>query len=258
MGSGNNRIFNIISLVFVVLSVGWILYSVFSLMRPAPVDPNRLLIAPTEAVLPTLTPSPFIPTLPPTFTPTPTNTETPSPTSTETPVPSPSSTITDTPAPTLTPSITPTPSVSPTFTPQPTSTGPTATVPTPPSPYQFELFNNTVEFRPNFAAPSAGCLWQGIGGRVRGLDGNEVAPGTFTVRVVDSTNTFFQTVQVGSNTQYGSLSGWEVRVADQINTNTYFVTLFTQLGTQVSDSIQVTFPSNCDQNLAFLDIVRVR
>ena len=110
----------------------------------------------------------------------------------------------------------------------------------------------------NFAAPSAGCLWQGIGGRVRGLDGNEVAAGTFNVLVFDSTNTFSVTVPVGSNTQYGSLSGWEVKVGDQLSTATYFVTLFTATNAQASERIQVTFPSNCNQNLAFLDLARVR
>lgn len=93
---------------------------------------------------------------------------------------------------------------------------------------------------------------------MRGLDGNELAAGTLNVVVIDSTNTFSQTVPIGSNTQYGSISGWEVRVADQINTGTYFVTLYTSTNTQVSDRIQVTFPSNCDQNLAFLDLQRMR
>jgi hypothetical protein len=259
MGGGNNRLYDIISIVFLLLTFGFVIYVVISLSRPVPVDPNAFSAAdlPTPLAFPTFTPTSVVPTLPPSFTPTSTNTETPTPTLTETPVPLPSSTITDTPAPTLTASVTFTPSVSPTFTAQPSPTGPSATPPPVLSPYPFEAVGG-IQFMRNFAAPSAGCLWQGIGGRVRGLDGNELAAGTLNVVVIDSTNTFSQTVPIGSNTQYGSISGWEVRVADQINTNTYFVTLYTSTNTQVSDRIQVTFPSNCDQNLAFLDLQRMR
>ncbi len=260
MGSGNNQLYNIITLVFVLLTIGMVLYVVVTLLGPAPADPNAMTAADLPQVLsfPTFTPTSVVPTLPPTFTLTPTDTPTTTPTFTGTPIPIPSATITDTPAATLTPSITPTPSVSPTFTPEPSSTGPTATLPATQSPYPFTLINNAVQFMPNFAAPSAGCLWQGIGGRVRGLDGNEVAPGTFNVLVIDATNTFNQQVPVGSNTQYGTLSGWEVRVGDQISPSTYFVTLYTQSNVQVSERIQVTFPSNCNENLAFLDFARVR
>ncbi|MFN8374858.1 MAG: hypothetical protein U0694_18505 [Anaerolineae bacterium] len=260
MGSGNDRIYNIISIVFLLLTVGVFAFVVARLASPAPQDPNALTAAglPTPLSFPTFTPSPLVPTLPPTFTLTPTDTPTLAPTLTETPRPLPSSTITDTPAPTFTPSITPTPSTSPTFTAQPSPTGPTATLPATESPYPFTLFNDQIQFMANFAAPSAGCLWQGIGGRVRGLDGNEVAAGSFNVLVFDATNTFSQTVPVGSNTQYGSISGWEVRVGDQISPSTYFVTLYTASNVQVSERIQVTFPSNCNENLAFLDLVRVR
>jgi hypothetical protein len=259
MGGGNNRLFDIISIVFLLLTFGFAIFVVIKLLGPAPVDPNAFTVAnlPPTLGFPTFTPTSVVPTLPPSFTPTSTNTETPTPTLTETPVPLPSSTITETPAPTLTPSITPTPSVSPTFTEQPSPTGPTATLPPVVSPYPFEAVGG-IQFMANFAAPSAGCLWQGIGGRVRGTDGNELAAGTLNVLVYDSTNTFSQQVAIGSNTQYGSISGWEVKVADTINTNTYFVTLYTQSNTQASERIQVTFPSNCNQNLAFLDLQRVR
>ncbi|NWF71131.1 MAG: hypothetical protein HXY40_18770 [Chloroflexi bacterium] len=253
-----NRLFNIITVVFLLLTVGFIVFVTLQLLAPPPPPPGALAALPTAFVLPTLTPTSVVPTLPPTFTLTPTNTETPTSTLTPTLAPSASPTITNTPAPTLTPSITPTPSASPTFTTEPSPTGPTATLPPTESPFPFQLPLG-VQFQPNFAAPSAGCLWQGIGGRVRGLDGIELPAGSINVVVFNETNTFSRTVPIGSNTQYGSVAGWEVRVGDTISPDTYFVTLFTaSSNVQVSERVQVTFPSNCDQNLAYLDFIRAR
>jgi hypothetical protein len=126
------------------------------------------------------------------------------------------------------------------------------------SPYPFQLASGQVEFFANFGAPSAGCNWQGIGGRVRGLEGNEVAAGTLNIVVYSADNTFSQTIPVGSNRQYGSLSGWEVRTGDSVSESAYFVTLVTLSGTQASERIQVAFPGTCEANLAYLDLIRVR
>jgi hypothetical protein len=125
------------------------------------------------------------------------------------------------------------------------------------SPYPFQLAA-PVTFMANFANPTAGCNWQGIGGRVRGLDGIELEAGRLNVMVFDVDNTFSQTVPIGRNTNYGVLSGWEVRTGDSANEGAYFVTLLTPSSTQVSERIQVSFPGNCNQNLAYLDFVRVR
>jgi hypothetical protein len=254
MGSGSARIFNIISLVFVLLTVAALIFVVARLASP-PVNSGVVIQVPTAIVLPSITPS-FTPsvTLPPTFTPT--GTETPTPTASVPPTASqaPSATITETAGPTDTPSITPTPSVSPTFTPSASPTGPTPTSPPTLNPFLFDLRDSQVIYTQNFAAPAAGCLWQGVGGTVAGFDGNPLAG--FRVHVfgpqVD------QTVESGSNTLYGQGSGWEVPVGNQINAQTYFVELQSPQGTIVSPRIQVTFPSDCARNLALVNFYQTR
>jgi hypothetical protein len=136
-----STIFNFISIVFLVLSVGWIIFVVTRLMGPPVTDPRiaNFVLPPTQE-LPTLTPTNTpLPTDTPTDTLTPTITLSPTETPTITPTLAPSATITDTPMATLIPSETPTPLA--TFTSQPTATptGPTPTVEPPPSPYPFRL-----------------------------------------------------------------------------------------------------------------------
>lgn len=184
-------------------------------------------------------------------TPIPTETLTPTVTPSTTPTIAPTPTITDTPGPTLTPSETPTPEA--TFTPtlEPSPTGPT---PTPPFPYLYNLAEPPVFVR-NFAN-SAGCAWQGIGGKVTGLDGTERAG--LVVAVFSQDGSFNASTITGTNTLYATISGWEVKVADTINANTYFVELRSGGGTPISPQIQVTFPSNCDQNAALINFIQVR
>jgi hypothetical protein len=99
MGQGGARIFNLISLLFLLLTCGMVAFVSLRLSQPAPVNTAPTLVLPTSLALPTLTP-----TFTPSFTPEPTLTLTP----TETPLPS------ETPQ---TPSPQPT---QPTFTPTPT------------------------------------------------------------------------------------------------------------------------------------------
>lgn len=61
----------------------------------------------------------------------------------------------------------------------------------------------------------------------------------------------------GSNTLYGD-GGFEVQLANGINTQIYIVQLFTSLGTPVSEQIQVTFPGTCEGNLALLTFQQTR
>jgi|FLYN01.1.fsa_nt_gi hypothetical protein len=254
MGTGSARIFNIISLVFLALTVVAIIFIISRLAGP-PVTPQQVAQLPPTLALPTLTPSltPTI-TLPPTFTPIPSPTATPTETDTPTATLAPSATITDTPGPTDTPSITPTPSVSPTFTPSATPTGPTNTPQPTLNPFLFALRDNQVIFTQNFAVPAAGCLWQGLGGTVAGFDGTPLAG--FRVHVFGPN--IDQTVESGSNTLYGQGSGWEVPVGNQISNQTYFVELQSPQGTVVSPRIEVTFPSDCARNLALVNFYQTR
>jgi hypothetical protein len=253
MGTGTVRIFNIISIIFLVLTILAVIFFVSRLAGPPIAQPVAQL--PPTLVLPSLTPSltPSV-TLPPTFTLTPTDTLTPTPSDTATATSAPSATITDTAGPTDTPSITPTASVSPTFTPSVTPTGPTNTPEPTLNPFLFALRDDQVIFTQNFAAPAAGCLWQGIGGTVAGFDGNPLSG--FRVHVFGPN--IDQTVESGSNTLYGQGSGWEVPVGNQISVATYFVELQSPQGTVVSPRIQVDFPSDCARNLALVNFYQTR
>lgn len=185
---------------------------------------------------------------------TPTFTPTVTPTATATETPSLTPTITNTPGPTDTPSATPTPSVSPT--PSATETPDvTATPPPPtPSPYLFAL-RNEIEFIPN--ANVAGCAWTGVSGSVLRQDSQPVTE-QYRIRVFSDTGDFENTALTGSNTLFGEISGWEVPVANVLNTRTYFVRVESLGGTPISDNIRVTFPGDCAQNRAVVRFIQTR
>ncbi|MBZ0275961.1 MAG: hypothetical protein K8I60_07450 [Anaerolineae bacterium] len=254
MKSSSGAVFNIISIIFLVLTIGVVIVVATRLAGPAAVVQDIADI-PTSAALPTVTPSNTpTNTLPPTFTLTPTDTLTPTNTYTATAPPTSSPTITDTPSATFTPSNTPTPSISPTPTATATATGPTDTpVPTL-SPFLFELRDNQVIFTENFQnRASVGCAWQGIAGQVSDENGSPLNGLRVHVFGVD----IDRTVTSGDNTLIGA-SGWEVPVDTKINSNTYQVELMTQVGTVVSQRITVTFPQDCGKNLALVNFRRTR
>jgi hypothetical protein len=253
MGSGASRIYNIVTLIFVLLTVIMIVF-VISKMASPPVTPRAVAQLPPTLVIPTATAtlSPT-PTFPPTFTTTPTDTLTPTASSTPTETLAPTSTITDTPGPTDTPSMTPTPSVSPTPTPTETPTGPSPTPPPTLSPYLFDLRDNQVALTKNYAN-SAGCAWQGIAGQAFDQNGSPIPTG-YRVHVFGADIDRF--VDLGSNSLYGP-GGWEMPVDNKINGKTYYVELQSPGGTSISPRITVTFASNCDQNLALVNFRQVR
>ncbi|MCA0458717.1 MAG: hypothetical protein LCI00_32485 [Chloroflexi bacterium] len=256
MGDGKASIYNVISLVFLALTILVIVFVISRLAGPPVERQQEVGSVPTVAALPSLTPTP-IPTtgLPPTFTFTPTDTLTPtttlSPTATASIAP-PTSTITDTPRPTEPPTVTPTPSVSPTPLPTETPTGPTPTLAPTQNPYLFELRQGQVVLTQNYGN-SAGCAWQGLGGQVFNtegipLDGLKIHVfGTNFDRIVDS----------GSNSLYGP-GGWEVPVDNKISAQSYYVELMSPGGTVVSDRIPVTFPSDCARNVAVVNFIQTR
>jgi hypothetical protein len=63
---------------------------------------------------------------------------------------------------------------------------------------------------------------------------------------------------VGSNSEYGAASGWEVAVDQQPNTQLYFVVLESAIGTEISPRIQVQFPGNCNGNVAIVNFRQQR
>jgi hypothetical protein len=250
---GNTRVYNLITLLFLILTVGFIIFVVLRMAGP-PATPQEEAQLPTPVVLPTLTAS-FTPTstLPPTFTLTPTDTATPTVTPTETPTITPSPTITDTPAPTGTPTVTPTPSVSPTPQPTFTPTGPSATPPPTVSPYLFDLRQGSAIYTQNFAN-SLGCAWQGIGGQVFDINGGPL--NGYRVHVFDGVG-LDRYVDSGSNTLYGP-GGWEVPVDNKIAPSQFFVELLSPGNTAISPRITVNFPSDCTKNLALVNYIQVR
>jgi hypothetical protein len=252
MGKGNARIFNLISIVFLVLSLIVIILVVTRLLGPA-IAPKAVGSLPTPFVLPTETPTnTLIPTQPPTFTLTPTDTLTPTNTETPTLTITTSATITDTPAATDTPSMTPTPSISPTPSPTETPTGPTETSAPTLSPFLFDLREGNVIFTSNFAN-SAGCAWQGVGGQVFDMAGSPMSGLRLHVFGAD----IDRRIDSGSNSLYGG-GGWEQPVDNKINGNTYYVELESQGGTVISPRVTVPFPSDCSKNLAMVNFIQVR
>lgn len=256
---GSDRIFNLVSILFVVLTVVIAVFVGLRLVSPPPTDTVDASLLPTAGVIPTITPT-FTPsntptTLPPTFTYTPTDTPLPSATFTQTLTSAPTNTITPTPSPT--PLISATPTITPSPTPSFTPTGPTPTLLPSVPPFLFDLREP-----PTFVANtfnSAGCAWQGVGGQVFGMDGNEITNGAnFRVRVFSVSTQFDEVVAVGSNSQFGPLSGWEVQVSNVISTNFYFVQLETVNRTVISPRIEVRFPSDCNANVALVRFVQVR
>ena len=210
-------------------------------------------VLPTAVFIPTITPLPPSntprPTLPPTFTPIPSVTPTLSPTPTLTPTITTTATITDTPTPTFTPATTDTPTPTWTFTPSATSNIPSATPTETRSPYPFAVRGGQVVFTVN-TYNQQGCAFQAIAGQVLndrgvGLDGIRVA-------VIETGTQSDPRSSVSGNAGTYGQGGYEVVVDSQINGRTYVIQLQTQSGTELSEPYTVTFPSNCDQNVALI------
>ena len=277
MGQGRAQIYNLISTLFLVLSIAMIVLVAVRMAGPVSARPRAQVAVPTVAILPS-------PTLTFTWTPSATTTFTLTPSQTITPTIAPS--ITWTQIPTLTPSLTftvppsatlgPTSTISPippsltiapsetitttldvTATQTPSETAilndftPIATQP-PPSPFPFVLKDNQVIYTMNFAN-TAQCAWQGIGGQVFDLNGQPL--GQMRVHV------FGQGVDLytasGSNTLYG-LSGWEIPLSTTLTSNSYIVELQSAQGTIISPQVTVTFVPDCSKNLALVSFQQTR
>lgn len=269
MGQGSARVYNFISLFFLLLAFVVLLVVFVQMARPAAPRPTPVVNIPTVAALPTVTPTdtPTITALPSwTFTPTstetatntgeptltPSNTYSPTFTFTQTFTASntftavPSLTITQTITPSLTLDVTNTDTLTPTrdFTAQPTEP--------PPSPFPFDLKDGQVIFTSNFAN-TAGCAWMGIGGQV--FDINDQPLTQIRVHVFGSG---IDTYAVsGSNTLYG-ISGWEIAVSNVVTSASYLVELQTSQGTIISPQVPVTFVPECGRNLALVNFKQLR
>jgi hypothetical protein len=267
MGQGTNVVFNVVTILFVLLTtvVVAVVASVLLMGSEPPFWAPAADVA-TSTLAPTLAPQ-GIPTLTPSITPTetptlePTLTETPSPTASPTvlaiksPTPSASPTTSPSPRPsaTLPPTATFTPTPSPTFTITPTPTGPTPTPTVTLSTYPFTIQQGTPLLRDNFVNIGAGCNWQGVAGLVTDQTGAHLQG----IEVHVSGDGFAEIAALsGTNPGYGA-SGWEVMLASAPNTGRYQVSLWSST-TQISPVVTIVFPGSCQQNLALINFVQTR
>lgn len=252
MGSENEGLYNMVSIVFLVLT--GIAVLIFLVMLVTGESADAQLAIPTAASIPTATDTPIPPTITltplPTLTWTPTMTDTPRPTSTGLPTMTPS--FTPIPSATITPTLSPTATLNVTLTNTPTATptGPTSTAP-PALPF---VGPASIQFTRNFAN-TAGCAWQGIGGQVLAIDGSSFTT-PLQVHVYSVEQDFGRTL-TGTNSAYGT-SGFEVRVGNTLNRLTYFVQLESRGGVPVSPAVQLTFPGDCNQNAAIVNFQQAR
>lgn len=251
-GTGTNRTYNIISLGFVGAAVFTCIITLLLLLFGSDNSNNTASapVLPTQIIVPTatLTDTPIPRTeLPASFTPTFTATSTIASTVTFTP--------TFTTSPTVSQTATITTTSLATLTPTETLTGvPTLGTPPPsPSPFLFAL-----QAEPTLTSNlnASGCAWQGIGGQVLDLNGNAYG-NQLSITVVGGGLPSQISATNGTNSLYGA-GGYELQLANGINTQTYLVQLVTSFGTPVSDVIQVTFPGTCEGNLALITFQQSR
>ncbi|NJL31755.1 MAG: hypothetical protein HC898_09050 [Phycisphaerales bacterium] len=100
------------------------------------------------------------------------------------------------------------------------------------------------------------CTFQGFGGNVFDLIGEPINGLNIVVTGVGLPATGAVTTS-GSNAAYGP-GGWEVKIADAVNTNKYTVQLQKGDGTVLSAPIEVTFSGDCDQNLVLIRFDQIR
>lgn len=261
MSRSGAAIYNAISFLFLLLTVGMVIFVVVMLATQEP-EPEATVALPTRFISPTpsdtLSPTPSetpIPSLTPTNTPTLTLTLTPTIAPSDTPSVTPTQSITPTPSITFTPSVSPTPTVTASPTPTPTPTGPSPTPLPTLSPFLFDQ-RGEVEFRPNTANIS-GCAWQSVAGFVLGLNGGST-PERYRIHVYNQASTFSIRVETGSNSFYDPTSGWEVKVSDFITSESYLVQLESLGGTPISAPVSVTFPQDCNANVAVVRFIQTR
>lgn len=253
LGNGTNRIYNILSLVFAIATLLTCLITTMIFFTGGGDDAvikedlPELLLLPTDT--PTTIPSATLTPLPATFT----LTFTPTTTATKTLTATATTTVTQTIAASATITSTTLPSTTPTPTQSATPTlPPIGTLPPTPSPYLFAPQQDLTFI----ANANTSCAWQGIAGQVLDVNGNAY-PTPLQIRVTGAGLQNSLNAMSGSNTIYGP-GGYEVQVANGINTSTYFVELYTNSNTKVSETIAVAFSGACEGNLAQLTFQQTR
>jgi hypothetical protein len=223
-GRGPMQIWDILSIVMLVLTACLVVYFLYIFMDPA----TSFNILPPGGRGPEVSTSTATPIqLQATWTASPTLVLTPS----------------DTPRPTFTPFFTSTPFslVPPTRTPRPTNT------PRAPFGATTQLVESTI------IHPDLACNWAGIGGTVVDLNGSHIVGNVVVLRGTLNGNTVEQQTVTGINKEYGQ-SGFEFVIGSApIETRgTLYVQLVDLQNIPMSDKIFVNTSSDCTKNLVLV------
>jgi hypothetical protein len=250
MKKGCSWIFDLITAIFLLLSIGVITLVVILVANPRsplnplpPPTPIAQLIMPTD--LPTWTPTNTFTPEPATRTPTATDTPIPTSTSTATPIP-----------PTLTPSNTPVLGVraSPTRPGSRPNQSPTAP-PAPPTntPSGFQFVARPVQYDAN--KTTEGCKWSSIAGAVIDAAGNPVRG--IAISVQGGGGTIDETQYSGQERRFGE-GGFEVFLGSQPRADDYTLTVLGRTGAPLSEPVQVRTRTTCTENVLIVTFVQTR
>ncbi len=245
---GCSWIFDLITALFLLLTVGVITFVVILLANPrSPLNPFpqptpvSVLVMPTD--LPTWTPSPTWTPEPPTRTPLATVT--------------PTATFTFTPSripPTFTPSNTPVLGVRASPTRPGSKSSQTATLAPPsntPSGFQFEV--RPVQYDGN--KTTEGCKWSSIAGSVIDTAGNPIRG--VAVSVQGGGGTIDETQYSGQERRFGE-GGFEVFLGSQPRADDYTLTVLGKTGAALSEVLKVRTRTSCSENVLIVTFVQTR
>ncbi len=256
MKATRNGIFDVITVIFVVLTVGVAAVSVLILNNPnTALNPFPPPTAAPIIELPTLTPSA---TITPTSTATGTPTATPTATATGTPTDTPTPTITATPTDTPTPVLPGAVEVLPTQ-PAGLDDGSGGAVPgssdmgvTPAPEVTLSAFPFTApDVRYEAYTGAEGCQWLGIAGTVAGMVGEPLPGLAIELRGDNYRNVQFS----GSAAQWG-VSGFEFQLGSAPRSATYTLQVLSATGGAISDQITVETGNTCQSNVAIVELTQ--
>jgi hypothetical protein len=234
----NNRVWNVLSVLFLALIVSISAWSLIVFNNP-------------DSFL-----NPFPPPTPIVFvstTPAPTSTATMTPPPTETPVPT--STYTATPIPTSTLPPSPTPFTL--FTPSAT---PEVTVPS--RGYPFELQQGSPFAIANISHPELGCNWMGVAGQAFDLSNAPI--NGLQIRLggrLPGTNSYQEKLSLtGAALNYGRIGYYEFTLANTpvASRSSVWVQLLSQEGVPYSEQIYFDTFDECDKNLIIINFKQIR
>jgi hypothetical protein len=250
-----NGVFDVITVIFVVLTVGVAAMSVLILNNPnTALNPFPPPTAAPVIELPTLTPSATItPTATATGTATATATATATGTPTDTPTPTITATPTDTPTPVL-PGAVPTEA-------QPTGLddgsggavpGASSAIPTPAAVVTLSAFPFTAsDVRYESYTGAEGCQWLAIAGTVAGMVGEPLAG-----LAIELSGENYRSVQFsGSAAQWGA-SGFEFQLGSAPRSATYKLQVLGSTGGAISDQLTIETGNTCQSNVAIVELTQ--